>query len=442
MQQVTQRRLICRFLIALTCLLQFLFLHIVAASASLDKRIVGYFVQWGIYARKYEPADIPAESLTHINYAFLEVNESTGELRSIDPWADMQIVFNAKNGLPAQTWEQSSANRAGNFGRLRDLKALHPHLKVLFSVGGWTLSAPFPAVAADPIRRQAFADSAAAWVSEQGFDGIDIDWEYPSLADKDNFTALMETTRQALDQQGQRDGKTYLLTIAAPAGAAKLAALDLSRLADVLDWINVMTYDYSGGWQSTTAHHAPLFRNPVDPSPDSATLNVDWTMRAYIDGGFPAAKLHMGLPFYGRSWEQVAATSNGLFQSGRGGPGLGVPGNWETGVFDYWKILELLDGGTHQAHLDAAAAAPYVYGPNLSSASIGGMFITYETIDSLDAKLEWADQQGLGGVMFWELSGDLRDVNDPRSLLGRIGAAKPPQPRPNPIAPLLPLLLE
>ncbi|MEF3697220.1 glycoside hydrolase family 18 protein [Desulfolutivibrio sp.] len=388
-------------------------------AGSFNSRIVGYFVQWGIYARDYEPADIPAQILTHINYAFMAVNAETGQLSSYDAWADLQKVFAAKNGLPAQTWDQSAANLAGNFGRLRDLKALYPHMKVLLSVGGWTLSGPFPAVAADAAKRQAFAASAADWVSGQGFDGIDIDWEYPSLADRDNFSALIEATRQALDAKGLADGKTYLLTVAAPAGPSNMAVWDLARLAPSLDWFNIMTYDYHGGWDATTGHLAPLYENPADPSADRATWNADWAVQAYLAGGVPAQKIHLGIPFYGRSWEAVPATDNGLFQSGQAGPNLGVAGNWENGVLDYWKAMDIARDGSHAVNFDTAARAPFIYGANLSSGlASGGLFVTFENTASLTEKLARAKTLGLGGVMFWELSGDVRDVTDADSLLG------------------------
>lgn len=405
--------------LSLLALAFFCCLSVTAHAEGFNKRIVGYFAQWGIYASEYEPADIPAQSLTHINYAFMAVNAETGQISSYDTWADLQKVFAAKNGLPAQTQDQSAANLAGNFGRLRDLKALYPHVKVLLSVGGWTLSGPFPAVAADAVKRQAFAASAADWVSGQGFDGIDIDWEYPSLADRDNFSALIEATRQALDARGLADGKTYLLTVAAPAGPSNMAVWDLARLAASLDWFNIMTYDYHGGWDATTGHLAPLYENPADPSPDRAVWNADWAVQAYLAGGVPAHKINLGIPFYGRSWEAVPATDNGLFQSGQAGPNLGVAGNWENGVLDYWKAMDIARDGNHAVNFDAAARASFIYGANLSSGlSSGGLFVTFENTASLSEKLALTKTLGLGGVMFWELSGDIRDVTNADSLLG------------------------
>ena len=402
-----------------------------AQAGNFSKRIVGYFVQWGIYARDYEPADIPADKLTHVNYAFLAVDASTGKLVSIDSWADMQKIFAAKNGLPAQNFEQQAANTAGNFGRLRDLKALYPQLKVLLSVGGWSLSTPFPAVAADAAKRAAFAVSCAEWASTQGFDGIDIDWEYPEAADRDNFTALLTATRQALDAQAVTDGRTYLLTVASPAGDARVAVWDLPAVAAQVDWINIMTYDYHGGWDTITGHLAPLYENPSDPSATKATWNVNWAVAAYLDGGVPASKLHVGIPFYGRSWETVSSTDNGLFQSGQAGPNLNIAGNWENGVFDYWKVVELERAGSHVSFFDSISRVPFLYGPNLSSwLATGGLFITYESRDSLAEKLARVESLGLGGVMFWELSGDMHDVADSASLLGLMAETFAANPSP------------
>lgn len=394
-----------------------------ASAATFSKRIIGYFVQWGVYARDYEPADIAADKLTHVNYAFLAVNAATGQLYSIDTYADFQKVFAAKNGLPAQTWDQAAANQAGNFGRLRDLKALYPDLKVLLSVGGWTLSTPFSTVAGSASLRAAFAASCADWVSAQGMDGIDIDWEYPSVADKDHFTALIAATRAALDAKGQADGKTYLLTLAAPAAESRIAAWDLPALAAAVDWINLMTYDYNGAWQATTGHLAPLYDNPAGPClapcTATATWNVDWALAAYLDAGVPAAKLNLGIPFYGRSWETVPSTDNGLFQAGVAGPSQGTDGNWESGVLDYWKVVELAGSGGYTTAFDALSQVPFLYGPNVSSGlASGGLFVTFESTASLAVKLGVVEQKQLGGVMFWELSGDVRDAADASSLLG------------------------
>jgi chitinase len=395
-------------------------LAVAAEAQAASPRVIGYYVQWATYERNYEPADIPAAKLTHINYAFVEVRNS-GELYSIDEYADFQKVYPAKNGLPAQTYYQSFLNQAGNFGRLRDLKALYPRLKVLIALGGWGWSGTFSVVAADPARRAAFAASCAAWVSQQGMDGIDLDWEFPASSEKANFTALLQAVRQALLYQGQLDGKTYLLTVAAPAWTGSMGGFDIPAVAGVVDWINLMTYDYHGStWDSTTGFNAPLYADPDDPSPLKAALNIDWTVNAYLSGGAPAGKLTLGLPLYGRSWEAVADVNHGLYQTGQAGPNTGTDGNWQNGVFDYWRVLQLLSGGSYSRYWNSASLAPFLYGPNITVGLTGGLFLSYDDTQSVGEKLSYLKSKNLGGAMFWELSGDVRNAADPDSLVGLV----------------------
>lgn len=383
-----------------------------------SRRVIGYYVQWATYARNYEPADIPAAQLTHINYAFVEIRD-TGELYSIDPTADFKKVYPAKNGLPAQTAEQATNLRAGNFGRLRDLKAIHPHLKVLLALGGWGWAGSFSTVAADAGKRAVFAASCAAWVADQGLDGIDIDWEYPGAADRDHCTALLQAVRSSLNALGQKNGKTYYLSVATPASEASLAGFDLPQVAALVDWVNLMTYDYHGtGSEATTGFNAPLYADPTDPSPSRDTFNVNWTVNAYLSRGVPAGKLILGLPLYGRSWEAVPDINHGLFQNGQKGPNTGTAGNWEAGVFDYWRVVQLSQDGQHQRYWNDSSKVPFLYGPNLSPGLSGGMFVSYDDPQSITAKLDYLENQGLGGAMFWELSGDVRDPADPNSLVG------------------------
>jgi chitinase len=377
-------------------------------------------VQWATYARHYEPADIPAARLTHINYAFVELRD-TGELYSIDPYADFQKVYPAKNGLPAQTWEQAENLRAGNFGRLRDLKLLYPNLKVLVSLGGWGWSGPFSGVAADPVKRAAFAASCAAWVAEQGMDGIDIDWEFPALADRDNFTALLQAVRAALEAQGQQDGKPYYLSVATASSAANLVGCDIPAVAAAVDWINLMTYDYHGStWETTTGFNTPLYADPTDPFPDKDAFNVNWTVNAYLTGGAPAGKLNLGLALYGRSWEAASDLNHGLFQTGQAGPNTGVDGNWENGVFDYWRVVQLSQDGQHNRYWNDSSKVPYLYGPNITAGLSGGMFVSYDDTRSIREKVNYLNSKGLGGAMFWELSGDVRNLSDPHSLIALV----------------------
>lgn len=419
------------FLMLFLISLVFVTLSPVTSLEAKTYRIVGYFVQWGIYARNYEPADIPAAKLTHINYAFVRIKKvkdqpPTGELESSDPDADFKNSFPPKNDLPALSW---SENQSGNFGRLRQLKQLYHHLKVMVSVGGANDSANFRDVAADPAKREIFATACANWVKNgtqfgQGMDGIDVDWEFPSSAtDRNNYNLLLQAVRAKLDAQGKLDGKTYYLTVAAPAGEWTIGNFDIATVAGIVDWINIMTYDYHGPWGDPpfrTGYNAPLYPNPNDPSTPKDKLNVDWTVTQYINAGAPTDKLVLGLGLYGRSWEDVPATNNGLFQIGIAGPNTGKDGNWGNGVFDYWRIMQIYGDTRYNYFWDNASKVPYLYGPNITSGLRGGMFISYDDIRSVNEKVNYLKSKNLGGAMFWELSGDIHNADDTNSIVGYV----------------------
>lgn len=273
------------------------------AQPVLQGRIVGYFASWSVYDRDFHVADIHADRLTHINYAFANIS-AQGECMLGDPYADTEKVY-PKTDNPSDPPD----TLRGSFNQLRILKEEHPHLQTLISVGGWNWSARFSDAALTPDARARFAQSCVAFMARYGFDGIDIDWEYPvggGLAgngarpeDKPNFTLLLAELRSALDGQAAADGRDYLLSIAAPAGPTLYTNLELDKIHPYLDWINVMTYDFHTGAESTTNFHAPLFPASDDPVAGAAQLNADAALHAYLDAGVPADKLIMGMPFYG-----------------------------------------------------------------------------------------------------------------------------------------------
>lgn len=362
-------------------------------------RVVGYYAGWSTYARDFQVSELPADRMTHVNYAF--ANVQNGKCVLGDPWADVQKVF------PGDTWDDSSANRAGNFGALRRLKAANPALRTLISVGGWTWSGQFSDVAATAAGRAAFASSCVDFMVTHGFDGIDIDWEYPvggGLAgnanrpeDKANYTLLLAALRAELDARrvALARSEPFFLTIAAPAGPAIIDHLDPVGIAASVDWINVMSYDFHGAWENVTGHNAPLHQGTGDAN---VGWNVEAALRTYLDRGVPSSKLVMGVPFYGRSWQGVAAGgASGLYQAATGAG----PGTWENGVLDYADVAAHYVGQPGWAALrDATAGVPYLY--NAST----GVFVTYDDATSLRAKRALADDLGLGGVMVWEMSAD------------------------------------
>ena len=376
-----------------------------------EYHVVGYFAEWGIYGRNYHVSDIPAEKLTDINYAFANIN-SNGEVVLYDSYAATDRAY------PGDTWDQTLR---GNFNQLAKLKEKNPGVNTLISIGGWTLSGKFSDVAATQQAREKFAASAIKFMTTYGFDGIDLDWEYPVEGGLDgntyrpedgaNYTLLVAEIRKQLTALEATDGvdKHYLLTIAAPAGYDKIENFDLDGMAPYLDWFDLMAYDMHGGtWEKKTGNQAGLYANPQSDQP---LYNVDTAVQLYLSQGVDPSKIVLGSPMYGRSWQGVPdGGTHGLNQVGTGA-GFGT---YEAGVVDYWQIVDLTKQQPDMYHVywDDKAKVPYIYSP-----INGGTFITYENPQSLQYKLDYIKDLGLGGVMFWELDGDVRNSDSPDSLL-------------------------
>ena len=165
-----------------------------------------------------------------------------------------------------------------------------------------------------------------------------------------------------------------------------------------LDWFNLMTYDFHGGWENKTGHLTNLLTSPDDPSSDAFKLSLDNTVRLYLDTyDVPENKLVAGAAFYGRGWKNVSSTNDGLYQSGRT-----APGRYEDG-YNYYKDLAplLLEG--YSMHWDEHALASWLYSPADS------IFWSLDEPQSLALKRRYVDAYGLKGVMFWEISGDDED---------------------------------
>ena len=387
-----------------------------ACPESSERRVVAYYIEWGTYGRDYQPDDIPWDEITHLNYAFADIDPS-GRVALFDTFAAIEKNF------PGDTWDQPIRGLINQINFVH--KPQHPGVKTLISVGGWTLSGRFSDVALTTESRRVFAESCIDFIRTYGFDGVDIDWEYPvegGLAsntyrpeDGVNYTFLLRELRDQLDVAGEADDTYYELSIAAPAGYDKVRHLECAALGEILDFVNVMTYDMRGAWDlSKTGHHAPLFENPNEPgSPDiREKYTVDWVLQEYLRQGVPASKLVMGIPMYGRAWGGVTSSADGgLFASAGSVP----PGTWDdwssgaTGVDDFDAsgtandgIVQLLAGGDYQRHWDDVAKAPYLHSPTRH----GGHFISYEDAESLGHKLDYLDLHDLGGVMYWEITAD------------------------------------
>ncbi|MEP7291487.1 MAG: glycoside hydrolase family 18 protein [Chloroflexota bacterium] len=378
------------------CLIGLMSLMLAAASLSAqgtpsEMKIIGYFASWAIYDREYFVTDIPAEMLTHLNYAFAGISED-GEIALLDEWGDTQFPY------PGDADDQPLK---GNFNQLQLLKEANPHLQTLISVGGWTESARFSDVALTEASRQKFAASVVDFITQYGFDGVDLDWEYPTgggesgnverAEDPENFVLLLAELRAQLDALEAADGHHYPLTIALGADNGAYDPLDWTRIVPLLDWINVMDYDMSGSWSEVTGFNAPLYDSTDNP-PEGTS--ADTSLTGLLALGVPAEKLVMGVPFYGHAWSGVEAADNGRHQ-----PYTGTPN--DEGSIDYRDIVGMIAGS--ERFWDATAQVPWLYDAE------SGTMISYDDPESLAAKAAYVREHGLGGIMIWELSQDTAD---------------------------------
>ncbi len=390
-----------------------------AVTASSSKRVVGYFCEWGIYAAhdNYYATDIPANKLTHINYAFVGLDPSSQAVQIFDPWATTDIVY------PGDKWD---TEYKGNLGQLKKLKEQYPHLKVLISVGGWTKSNGFHNAASTATTRARAAENLKNFVVQYGLDGVDIDWEYPGvnrdkdpndqydlgapggIEDKEKFTLFLKAIREALDAQGKKDGKKYELTAAIGVGYDKIAVTNPGDYCKYLDALNLMTYDMHGAFESNTGHQAPLYANMncgIYSDDVRAKYNIDWAVKKFIAEGVPASKIVVGLPFYSRGWNNVSGgldfdgdgVADGMFGTG----GSTLAGKWGVGgQSPYFEVKKLENQSGWKKYRDEVSKACWLY--NRGSREL----YTYDDQLTIKTKCDYINDLGLGGAMYWELDGD------------------------------------
>ncbi|MBM7692033.1 chitinase [Peribacillus deserti] len=371
-----------------------------------NKKIIAYFPSWNIYGRDFQVKDIDAAKITHINYAFANIQD--GKMVLGDPWADVQISFPGDEQSPVK----------GNFGQLIQLKKENPHLKTLISVGGWSWSGGFSDAALTTESREKFANSAVKFLRDYQFDGVDLDWEYPVSGgletnitrpeDKKNYTLLLKEIRRELDKAGKKDNKHYLLTIAGGASSSFVANTELSKIAKYTDFINIMTYDFHGSWEKVSGHNAPLYADPLDPSEG---LNGDSAVKRYLEAGVPSSEIVLGIPFYGKGWTGCENNENGEYQTCTG---PSIEGTWEPSIFDYTDIEQnYLNRDGYNSFWNDRAKVPFLFNPST------GTFITYENEKSIGYKADYITDNQLGGAMIWEISGD-RNLTLLSALSGRV----------------------
>jgi chitinase len=330
------------------------------SDASLAKRLLGYYPEWSKYNNPpyvYSAAQIPYNELTHIAHAFLLLDAKA------DGTLDMPSGFIEPDLI-------SKAHAAG--------------VKVMVSIGGGGggQGARFNKMAREEAYRQAFVKNVHAFLTQYGYDGVDIDWEVPNAKDMSDCTTLMQELRNELPA-GQ-----WLISMATPSDPRSWGAgFDIPALAPLVDFMNVMTYDFTGAWTGYAGLNSPLDQDPADPGQNgSVKTSMDLYAHTY---GVPLAQLNIGTPFYGYVFRGVGALWAGCSSCAVSQQNYGS------------YIKPLLHSSTWQKEFDKSAKVPYLVNSKLPG------FITYDGAASTGSKTRYiVKQRGFGGVFMWELSAD------------------------------------
>jgi len=366
------------------------------APALAAQPIVGAYYP-GDNAARYPVSNIPADTVTHLFYAFARIE-------------DGRCVIG--KDAPAR------------FKELAALKKQHPRLRTIISIGGWEAGG-FSDAALTVESRKRFVDSCVAMFFDthrDSFDGVDLDWEFPVYGgpkeiaarpeDRENATLLAREFRRQLDAKAKQRGQSYLLTAALPAGRMQSAgpydpakSYDLKALGETLDFVNLMTYDMGTAFSSVSTFNAPLREVAGDPLPPELRRanNVEGAVDFYLEHGVPADKLVLGVPFYGRGFRVKNAANDGLYQAYTEPY---APGDWRD------IQSKLLNDGKWTQHWHDVAQTPYLFNAHEK------IFVSFEDPRSIALRSQLAKERGLRGVFMWELTGD----DDQRSLLKAMAA--------------------
>lgn len=407
-------------------------------NGTTDKRVVTYFEEWGIYGRDVNLSDVDGQSMTHMNYSFFDV-KADGSITLFDPYAALQKRFSQSDQVSRTFstseyaamapelldiyensgryttsesgdsitvtsvpvgWNGVGDNDAGNFEQLRRFKELNPEVNLGFALGGWTLSDEFSTAYATQEGRDKFVgETVRIFETYDFFNVVDFDWEYPggggkagnavSASDGENFALVLRDLRSALDDLSAETGRDFEVSIATAGGQEKLANLNLEGIDPYVDFYNVMTYDFHGGWENVTGHQAAM-------TGDANNYDITGAVDVFESAGVDLSKVVLGAPAYTRAWGNVS--DGGTFGYQQPGSGRDATGSFEAGVYDYKDLLDDVVTGSRILYWDDDNKAAFLYD--------GDEWSSMETTATIAGKAAYVDKKGLGGMMFWALSND------------------------------------
>ncbi|EAU32456.1 predicted protein [Aspergillus terreus NIH2624] len=358
-----------------------------ASTSILQRKVIGYYEAWMARksCHKMTPTDLPLDALTHVNFAFASIDPSTYQVVTMD------------SETPASLFKETT-----------NIKSIKQDLSVYVSIGGWTFSDNntatqplFGEIAASESKRRTFAQNTVHFMQQYGFDGVDIDWEYPGAGDRggkpedtENYVLLLKTMREVFD----KSGGDYGLTFTAPSSYWYLRWFDLEKMVKYVNWINVMTYDLHGVWDA---------ENPIGSIVQGHTnlTEIKTALELFWRVDINPSKLVLGFGFYGRSFtlSDPECSKPGCPFKGASDPG---PCSNTGGMLGYYEIMSILDGASGKkrakitpTHDKDAAVNYFIFDDD--------QWVSYDDKTTFKQKVDWADTIGMGGAMIW--ASDLDD---------------------------------